>query len=99
MNFGMGSGQQVATTVALADSYDSIWTIKESEREGKMCQTGQAFVCGDNVRFEHNSTGRNLHSHSNFKAPLSGRQEVTGYGSAGEGDAADDWKIECNTAP
>ena len=54
-------------------------------------------MCGDIVRFEHNITGKNLHSHPGHQAPLSGRQEVTGYGSNGDGDVSDDWKIECNT--
>ena len=81
------------------DSYDSIWTIKESDRnmiEGKLCRTGEPIKCGDEVRFEHNVTGRNLHSHSGFKSPLSNRQEVSGYGDDGFGDTGDDWKFECN---
>ena len=62
-----------------------------------MCRTGEAMKCGDEVRFEHNVTGRNLHSHSGYKSPLSNRQEVSGYGDDGFGDAGDDWKIECNS--
>ena len=92
----LGSGQQVVTTVFNADSYDSLWTIKESERTGQPCRTGEAIRCGDTVRFEHNNTGKNLHSHSEYKAPLSNRQEVTGFGDDGSGDNGDDWQIMCN---
>ena len=69
----MGSGQQIVTTVKNADSYDSLWTVKESNRSGKMCKTGAPIKCGDIVRFEHNNTGKNLHSHSQYKAALSNR--------------------------
>ena len=88
--------------MANADSYDSIWTIKESDRqfiEGDMCRTGVPMKCGDQIRLESNNTGRNLHTHSGFKAPLSGRQEVSGYGEDGFGDAGDDWILECNDKP
>lgn len=37
-----------------------------------------------------------MHSHSGVKAPLSSRQEVSGFGDDGVGDAGDDWKLECN---
>ena len=48
------------------------------------------------MRFEHNSTGKNLHSHAGFQSPLSNKQEVSGYGDQGDGDSGDDWMIECN---
>ena len=38
-------------------------------------------------------TKRNLHSHDH-KAPVSGRQEVSGFGEDGEGDFSDNWFIE-----
>ena len=55
--------------------------------------------CGDRIRLESNNTGRNLHTHTGYKAPLSGRQEVSGYGEDGFGDAGDDWIMECNDKP
>ena len=73
INFGQGSGQQVVTSVGLADSYDSIWTIKEADRAPAMCITGQPILCGDMIRLEHSTTGKNLHSHSEFRSALSGR--------------------------
>ena len=91
INFGYGSGQQVVTSVGLADSYDSIWTIKESDRSGQMCITGHPIFCGDYIRLEHSNTGKNLHSHSEFTTRLSASQEVSGFGSSGEGDRGDDW--------
>ena len=99
VNYGTGSGQQVVTAVGLADSYDSIWTIKESERSPKMCITGEPVLCGDNIRLEHTTTGKNLHSHSQFGSLLTGKQEVSGFGSNGEGDGGDDWIIECQQIP
>ena len=62
-------------------------------RTGQNCKTGAPIKCGDKVRFEHNPTGKNLHSHANMKAPLSQRQEVSGYGEDGNGDQGDDWEI------
>ena len=32
------------------------------------------------------NTGKNLHSHSAFDSPVSGRQEVSGFGDNGDGD-------------
>ena len=52
--------------------------------------------CGDKVRLEHNQTGKNLHSSKGKAAPLSQRQEVSGYGDDGMGDRGDDWQLECN---
>ena len=43
------------------------------------------------------NTGRNLHSHGHFQSPVSNRQEVSGFGSSGEGDGGDNWIIECES--
>jgi len=40
-------------------------------------------------------TGKNVHSHKAFDSPVSGRQEVSGYGDKGEGDGGDNWIVEC----
>ena len=85
----------MVTYVGLADSFDSIWTIKEADRSSKMCVTGQPILCGDLIRLEHNMTGKNLHSHSNFRSALSARNEVSAFGSQGDGDGGDDWQVEC----
>jgi len=42
-------------------------------------------------------TGRNIHSHSTFDSPVSGRQEVSAFGDRGDGDSQDNWVIECES--
>ncbi len=53
---------------------------------------------GSIVKLVHNSTQKKLHSHSNFKPPVSQKEdmlEVTGYGDASfPGDSNDHWRIE-----
>ena len=51
-------------------------------------------MCGQIIRLEHLLTGKNLHSHD-IPSPLSRKFEVSGYGDDGEGDASDNWMIEC----
>lgn len=41
------------------------------------------------------STNKNLHSH-HFTSPLSNNQEISCYGSGGEGDSGDHWEVVCN---
>lgn len=89
----------MVTTVGRADSYDSIWTIKEADRENLRHYSGEPVRCGDKIRLEHSTTGRNLHSHTQYKSPISRQAEVSGFGYDGEGDGGDDWIIECNTQP
>ena len=74
------------------NDYDAstLFTIREASVEDS-CRTGKPMKCGDKVRFEHNSTGKNLHSHKGVAAPLSQRQEVSGYGDDGLGDDGDNW--------
>ena len=95
-NYGSGSSQQVVTSINEKKSEDSLWIIKDAQRASKRCRAGDAIKCGDKIRLEHNETGKNLHSHRQFKAPISGRQEVSGFGNDGRGDAGDDWQIVCN---
>jgi dolichyl-phosphate-mannose--protein O-mannosyl transferase len=49
---------------------------------------------GDLLRLTHVATGRNLHSHSGIRSPVSGQQEVTAFGERGAGDVNCDWRIE-----
>ena len=62
-----------------------------------MCRTGKKIKCGAYIRLEHTNTGKNLHSHSNFASPVTGRQEVSAFGNSGEGDGGDNWEIECDS--
>ncbi len=48
----------------------------------KYCKRGVPVSCGQEVRFEHLTTGRNLHSH-HFTSPLSNSQEVSAFGEQG----------------
>jgi dolichyl-phosphate-mannose--protein O-mannosyl transferase len=41
--------------------------------------------CGDIIRLEHALTKKNLHTHD-IRAPLSGKQEISCFGSDGDGD-------------
>ena len=50
--------------------------------------------CGDIIRLEHGQTSKNLHSHD-IQSPITRQNEVSAYGNDGEGDAGDNWKIEC----
>jgi dolichyl-phosphate-mannose--protein O-mannosyl transferase len=96
INYGSGSGQQAVTALKSDTDTGSLWTVKETDGS-PMCLTGDTIMCGDSVRLEHMNTGKNLHSHS-FKSPVSGRQEVSGYGENGEGDSSDNWILECHNS-
>lgn len=62
-----------------------------------LCEAGTEVKCGDTIRLQHLSTGRNLHSHL-FRAPLTGNQEVSGFGDNGEGDTGDNWVVVCDSS-
>ena len=47
-----------------------------------------------NLRFEHVMTKKNLHS-GQHKAGISGKQEVSAYGTDGLGDLNNDFILEC----
>ena len=96
VNYGSGSGQQVVTAATGKEDSNSLWTVREAENGTKPCKTGQSFRCGDKIRLEHVPTGKNLHSSGSQKAPLSQRQEVSGFGDDGLGDSGDDWELLCN---
>lgn len=61
-----------------------------------MCEVGHPIKCGEVIRLEHAETKKNLHSHL-FRAPLSGNQEVSGFGDHSNGDTGDNWQIVCET--
>lgn len=46
------------------------------------------------LRLEHVSSGRNLHSHGDRQAPINAQGEVTAFGTRGIGDSNDNWTIE-----
>eukprot|EP00826_Nyctotherus_ovalis_P010358 TRINITY_DN1273_c0_g1_i17.p1 TRINITY_DN1273_c0_g1~~TRINITY_DN1273_c0_g1_i17.p1 ORF type:complete len:232 (+),score=26.56 TRINITY_DN1273_c0_g1_i17:75-770(+) len=92
--YGSGSGQPAVTATSETNSPDSLWTIKEAAGE-QPCKTGRKIVCGERIRLEHITTGKNLHSEKVFISPLSHNQEVSLFGTEEVEDADDDWVIEC----
>ncbi len=88
-----GSGQQIVfATEKISD--ESWWIVKPphgaSEGDLNRSEVGKGAV----IRLEHRVTKKNLHTHSQFKSPLTGQQETTAFGSFGFGNEDDNWKIE-----
>ncbi len=94
VKYGSGSGQQSVTGVDVKEDVNSHWTIKGPSAK-KHCERGQPVECGANIRLEHVTTGRNLHSH-HFSSPLSNAQEVSAFGEDGDGDTGDVWSVVCD---
>jgi dolichyl-phosphate-mannose--protein O-mannosyl transferase len=95
--WGSGSGQQSVTATGSQNDASSLWLIKPAHGNPKQCTVGESIKCGDKIGLEHVSTGKNLHSHL-FKAPLTGNQEVSGFGDNGQGDTGDNWIVVCDSA-
>jgi dolichyl-phosphate-mannose--protein O-mannosyl transferase len=91
--YGSGSGQQSVTAHASRNDPNSYWLVKEGDGEAA-CELGTKIQCGATIRLEHVATRRNLHTHA-FRAPLSPQHEVSGFGVAGDGDAGDNWIVDC----
>jgi len=72
-----------------------MWVVKEATNS-PICEVGTPIKCGTQIRLEHVSTNKNLHSHL-YKAPLSGNQEVSAFGEGGNGDTGDNWEIVCES--
>lgn len=94
VKYGSGSGQQSVTGVDSKEDVNSHWTIKGPSAK-KFCTRGTPIECGQEIRLEHMTTGRNLHSH-HFSSPLSSSQEVSAFGEQGEGDSGDVWVVVCD---
>eukprot|EP00286_Rhodomonas_abbreviata_P001387 CAMPEP_0181288322 /NCGR_PEP_ID=MMETSP1101-20121128/270_1 /TAXON_ID=46948 /ORGANISM="Rhodomonas abbreviata, Strain Caron Lab Isolate" /LENGTH=227 /DNA_ID=CAMNT_0023392435 /DNA_START=31 /DNA_END=714 /DNA_ORIENTATION=- len=95
--WGSGSGQQSVTTNSAKTDKGSLWVVKESSKASEVCEIGTPVKCGDIIRLEHADTTKNLHSHL-FKAPVSGNQEVSGFGDEhGNGDSGDNWQVVCES--
>lgn len=94
--WGSGSSQQSVTATGSQNDQGSLWLIKDASNAQSVCEIGQPVKCGMSMRLEHVQTGKNLHSHL-FKAPLSGNQEVSGFGEGGSGDTGDNWTLLCES--
>lgn len=82
VKYGSGSGQQSVTGSDIKEDVNSHWMIKGKETKSP-CGRGQPVQCDSEVRLQHITTGRNLHSHQ-FRSPLSNQQEVSAFGEQGE---------------
>ncbi|MFZ3555057.1 C1 family peptidase [Streptomyces sp. BH055] len=87
------SGQQQVTCYEGADDND-LWLVKGPDGTPPGHRVGQPVSHGDLVRLEHVATRRNLHSHAGIPSPVTGQQEVTCFGEAGQGDGNDTWRVE-----
>ena len=96
INWGSGSGQQSVTSTLDSDKKESLWLVNNPDGMAE-CETGEVINCNSILRLQHLSTGKNLHSHS-FRSPLTGQQEVSGFGAEGTGDISDNWQLLCETS-
>merc|ERR1711963_972397 len=93
VKYGSGSGQQSVTGTDQKEDVNSHWAIRGPTNK-KNCMRGEPVKCGQEIRLQHQTTLRNLHSH-HFGSPLSNSQEVSAFGEDGEGDTGDVWKVVC----
>ena len=93
MNWSSGSGLQIITAVESDKEINGLFTIKEGETY-PMKVNGEPVLCGDIIRLEHVSTGKNLHSHD-FKSFVTNSQEACAFGDNGDGDVNDNFRISC----
>ena len=93
MNWSSGSGLQIITAVQSDKDINSLFTIKEGENY-PIKINGDPVLCGDIIRLEHISTGKNLHSHE-FKSFVTNSQEACAFGENGAGDVNDNFRISC----
>lgn len=92
-NYGSGSGQQVVTFSPQKTDHKTLWLVRESH-DSTPCEAGTPIQCGSTIRLTHNDSNRNLHSHQ-VRASLTSQYEVSGFGSDGEGDHGDNWRVHC----
>eukprot|EP00548_Thalassiothrix_antarctica_P002297 CAMPEP_0194139468 /NCGR_PEP_ID=MMETSP0152-20130528/9098_1 /TAXON_ID=1049557 /ORGANISM="Thalassiothrix antarctica, Strain L6-D1" /LENGTH=210 /DNA_ID=CAMNT_0038837311 /DNA_START=18 /DNA_END=650 /DNA_ORIENTATION=- len=94
-NLGSGSGQQIVTWNSDRTSSGTLWRLRGENDLPEECDPGEPIKCGSKIRFTHLETKRNLHTHG-IQSPISRQQEISGYGNDGNGDAGDDWTVECH---
>ena len=78
-----GSGLQIVTAVESDKDINSLFTIKEGENY-PIKINGEPVLCGEVIRLEHITTGKNLHSHE-FKSFITNSQEACAFGENGNG--------------
>ena len=85
-----GSKQQQVTAFGGADDND--WWLVRGPHGAAEPERGTAVAEGAVIRLTHVATRRNLHSHA-IRSPVTGQQEVSCYGSEGQGDANCNWRV------
>eukprot|EP00551_Chaetoceros_affinis_P010470 CAMPEP_0203665476 /NCGR_PEP_ID=MMETSP0090-20130426/2684_1 /ASSEMBLY_ACC=CAM_ASM_001088 /TAXON_ID=426623 /ORGANISM="Chaetoceros affinis, Strain CCMP159" /LENGTH=220 /DNA_ID=CAMNT_0050529041 /DNA_START=94 /DNA_END=756 /DNA_ORIENTATION=+ len=86
------SGQVLITASPDSNKMSALWLVGEGHGQPP-CKVGSKIAYGTKIRLSHVETTCNLHSHT-MRSPLSGQQEVTGFGEKGEGDKGDDWLVQ-----
>ena len=85
-----GSGQQEVTCYWGDDDND--WWLVRGPHGAAEPGRGTAVAEGAVIRLTHVATRRNLHSHA-IRSPVTGQQEVSCFGSEGQGDANCNWRV------
>ncbi|ETO29911.1 hypothetical protein RFI_07208 [Reticulomyxa filosa] len=83
VSYSTGSGQQSVTCYPEFGDTNSLWQVfagLSSKKQKSTAEQASPIECNDIIRLKHVNTNRWLHSHRGHKAPVSGEQEVTGYG-------------------
>ncbi|KAJ2782798.1 hypothetical protein H4R18_002070 [Coemansia javaensis] len=88
VSYGTGSQQQAITAQPDAALTAALWRV-EPERG---VERGAPVECGARVRLVNSDSDHSLHSHSGYKSPISGAQEVSGFDGR---DGGDIWTVEC----
>lgn len=89
--YGSGSGQQSVTGFANVDDSNSYWVVKPIQESG--AKQGDTIRSGTMIRLQHMRTRKWLHSHLHA-SPISSNLEVSCFGSDGESDTGDYWRLE-----
>eukprot|EP00038_Savillea_parva_P004545 m.139402 g.139402 ORF g.139402 m.139402 type:complete len:231 (+) comp11500_c0_seq1:91-783(+) len=100
---GGSSGQNSVTGMNTQIDANSMWKVVEGSGALEDCHAGKPIPCGSTIRLKHTSTGCFLHSHEQFRSPLSKNQEVSAVGCPsspnlgphGDRDPGDDWTLVC----
>eukprot|EP00850_Spirogloea_muscicola_P012048 SM000076S21869 [mRNA] locus=s76:514446:516048:- [translate_table: standard] len=90
--YGSGSGQQSVTGFPSGDDSNSYWAVRCVNGDEE-CRQGDVVENGATIRLQHVATRKWLHSHLHA-SPLTHNFEVSGYGSDGQSDTGDHWKVE-----
>eukprot|EP00040_Diaphanoeca_grandis_P002645 m.22334 g.22334 ORF g.22334 m.22334 type:complete len:228 (+) comp13775_c1_seq1:17-700(+) len=100
---GHSSGQNSVTGMMTQIDSNSLWKVVSPSTAQGDCPSGAPIRCGKPIRLQHVTSGCMLHSHAQFKSPLTKSQEVSGLGCPsspnhgnGDIDPGDDWILHCS---